>query len=511
MEADNMEKITAIYVRRSVSDKDKDNNSLSIESQKSECIKSLAKGEKYRIYCDDGKSGKDIEHRPDFQRMMSDARNGLIERIIVKKYDRFSHNMREYLNVTNTLDSYGVSVTSLTEPFNTATKEGRMMRNNLLNFAEFERETIAARVTDAYNTRALETGFYQGGKMYYGYQSERRTVNGKNGSVLVPSDKADVVKTAYQMYQNPATSLSDILFYFRNNGIELNDTEKNNMDRSHLSQILKSPLYVRADMNVYQYLVSKGYDIIDDVSAFNDIHGCFRHKRKDGSEYIKIGYHEGLVDSETWLAVQDKKSHNKRIPNNGSAKNSWLVGLAKCGHCHYALIVTSSWNVSGTKQWRYFYDHGAYKSSGCIKKHLQIRPDDVEKIVFNAMKKRLVNLVIARSEKKNPDTESENIKADILRIENEICKLMDKLADADNILFEYIQKRVQKLHTEKSNLEDKLRAKARKHKEIDTTPLSDPMNRWDSLSIEKKHDLAATMIDVVYVSDEQGIENEFSI
>ena len=127
------------------------------------------------------------------------------------------------------------------------------------------------------------------------------------------------------------------------------------------------------------------------------------------------------------------------------------------------------------------------------------------------MKKRLDNLVIARSEKKNPDTESENIKADILRIENEICKLMDKLADADNILFEYIQKRVQKLHTEKSNLEDKLRAKARKHKEIDTTPLSDPMNRWDSLSIEKKHDLAATMIDVVYVSDEQGIENEFSI
>ena len=72
---------------------------------------------------------------------MSDARNGLIKRIVVKKYDHFSRNMREYLNVTNTLDSYGVSVTSLTEPFNTATKEGRMMRNNLLNFAEFERET----------------------------------------------------------------------------------------------------------------------------------------------------------------------------------------------------------------------------------------------------------------------------------------------------------------------------------------------------------------------------------
>ena len=49
-------KITAIYVRRSVSDKDKDNNSLSIDAQKAECIKYVGENENYRIYCDDGKS-----------------------------------------------------------------------------------------------------------------------------------------------------------------------------------------------------------------------------------------------------------------------------------------------------------------------------------------------------------------------------------------------------------------------------------------------------------------------
>ena len=187
-----MEKYVAIYVRRSVSDRDKGNNSLSIDSQKADCMKQLKKGEKYRLYCDDGKSGKDIAHRPEFQRMMDDAKAGLISRIVVKKYDRFSRNLREYLNVTDVLDRYGVSVISLTEPFNTETKEGRLMRNNLLNFAEFERETIAGRVADAYGTRAAETGFYQGGKVYYGYIPERRTVNGKTGSVLVPSDRADV-------------------------------------------------------------------------------------------------------------------------------------------------------------------------------------------------------------------------------------------------------------------------------------------------------------------------------
>lgn len=72
--------------------------------------------------------------------------------------------------------------------------------------------------------------------------------------------------------------------YFIGNGIEVNKTAKNNMDRSQLSQLLKSPLYVKADKDVYQYMVSKGYEIVDDVEAFDGIHGCFRHKRADGSD-----------------------------------------------------------------------------------------------------------------------------------------------------------------------------------------------------------------------------------
>lgn len=395
-----MKKITAIYVRRSVSDKDRDNNSLSIDSQKADCIKSLNKGEEYRIYCDDGKSGKNVEQRPAFQQMMSDAKDGLITRIIVKKYDRFSRNLRDYLNITNELDSYGVSVTSLGEPFNTETKEGRMMRNMLLGFAEFEREAIAARVVDAYVTRSTETGFYQGGKVYYGYKPERRTVNGKTGSVLVPSDKAEVVKMMYQLYMNPDVSLDKTLNYFRVNGIDVsvekrptaknlvNKSSRSNMCRSHISGILKSPLYVRANAEVYQYLVSKGFEIVDDVEAFDGVHGLFRHKRSDGSEYIKVGYHEGLVDADTWLTVQDKKSRNQKIPNNGGGKHSWLVGLTKCGHCGYSLSILYGWNVDNTKKWRSYRDRGMYTGNGCVQSTFNVRPDEVEQIVFDAMREQ---------------------------------------------------------------------------------------------------------------------------
>ena len=275
--------------------------------------------------------------------------------------------------------------------------------------------------------------------------------------------------------------------------------------------LLKSPLYVKADKDVYQYFVSKGYEVVDDIEAFDGVHGCFRHKRADGSEYIKVGYHEGLVDSETWLTVQDKKSHNKKIPNNGSAKNSWLVGIVKCGHCHYSLQILYSWNVSRTKMWRYFGDKGITTANGCIKKRLKIKPDEVEEIVFKAMKERLETLVIAKVEKKKPDIETENIKSEIIRLDGEIHKLMDKLADADDTLFAYIQERIGALHSKKSDLEEALRTKTRKYREIDTSPLLDPMSRWDLLTVEEKHNLAATMIDVVYVSDELGVEIQFSI
>lgn len=506
--------LTAIYVRRSVSDSFKGNNSLSINAQKEECIRFVG-DEPYRIYCDDGKSGKDVAHRPAFIQMMQDARDGLISRIVVKKYDRFSRNMREYLNITDELDRYGVSVYSLSEPFNTSTKEGRMMRNNLLNFAEFERETIAARVADAYNTKARETGFYQGGKMYYGYDSERRTVNGKTGSVLIPSEQAESVRIAFSMYQQPECSLKDIIEFFKENEVVTRRTgaykSRGSINQSHVSLILESPLYVRADKDVYAYFQSRGFEIVDDVEAYDGVHGVFAHKDNDGKTYVKVGYHEGLVDSKTWLAVQDKKAHNRKFPNNGKAKRSWLVGMLKCPHCGYSIQLNIQHNKERTKTWRYLIDFGFSTAQGCRKRTLKTKLDDVEEAVYIAMCDKIKSLEVARHEEDTPDAETESLKAEILKYDDDIHKLMDKLPDADEVLFAYIQKRIKEFHKAKSKLESKLQMKSRKHRAIDTKPLKEPLKNWDSLTIDVKHEIAVMMIDAVYVSDEDGIHIQFCI
>ncbi len=127
------------------------------------------------------------------------------------------------------------------------------------------------------------------------------------------------------------------------------------------------------------------------------------------------------------------------------------------------------------------------------------------------MRERIAQLDIAKHEAEKPDTETESIKTEIVRIDAEIQKLMDKLADADSVLFDNIQKRVSALHEQKSELEKKMQTMSRKRKAIDTKPLVEPMSRWDDLTIREKHNLAVAMIDVVLISDETGIEVKFSI
>lgn len=283
------------------------------------------------------------------------------------------------------------------------------------------------------------------------------------------------------------------------------------MDRSEISRILENPLYVRADKNVYAFFLARGYTMIDDIDAYDGVHGLMWHKCNEEDRFIKVGYHEGLVDAETWLAVQDKKSHNHKIPQSRGHIKSWLVGLVKCGHCGKALLIAYSGNADRSKIWRYYKCTGVKTVKGCSKKseRLKIRPDDVEKAVFEAMKAHIAEFEVAKNNSHSKSSEAEKIRAELLRIETDSRKLIDRLIDADDVLFGYIQNKISELHAKKNEYEKQLLSIERKVKKIDTKPILDPLNRWDELTMEEKNALAKVMIDRIDITDEDGIAIHF--
>ena len=147
----------------------------------------------------------------------------------------------------------------------------------------------------------------------------------------------------------------------------------------------------------------------------------------------------------------------------------------------------------------------------CIKFTLLLNAKTSRKRIFEAMKKRLSTLEIAKKESSKPNPEIERLEEAIIRADTEIRNLLDKVALANDPLMLHINDRIEALDSEKAELEQKLNKLKRKHKAIDTEPLAEPLERWDELTVQEKRNIAGKIIDVIRVSDDTGIDITFSI
>ena len=126
------------------------------------------------------------------------------------------------------------------------------------------------------------------------------------------------------------------------------------------------------------------------------------------------------------------------------------------------------------------------------------------------MREHISEFEVAKNSSTGKSSEAEKIKAELLRIETDTKKLIDRLIDADDVLFGYIQDRISELHAKKNEYEKQLLLIERRVKKINTKPLIEPLNRWDELSMEEKNALAKVMINRVDITDEEGIKIHFS-
>ena len=330
----------ALYARQSIEKKD----SISIESQLEYC-RYEARGESCIEYMDKGFSGKDT-NRPGFEKMMNDIRAGNIKRVIVYKLDRISRSILDFANMMEIFQKYHVEFVSSTEKFDTSTPIGRAMLNICIVFAQLERETIQKRVADAYYARC-KRGFYMGGRIPYGYRLTNTVIDNIRTSMYeeVP-EESEQLKLIYSMYADTDNSLGDIVRYL--NEHQIKNLRGANWSTARISEMLRNPVYVEADIDVYQFFQNQGANIYNPASDFTGYNACYLYKgtvstsRKQSDlsdKEIVLAPHKGFISSKTWLTCRIRCLNNRQSTKTCKPKNSWLVGKVKCGKCGYALTI----------------------------------------------------------------------------------------------------------------------------------------------------------------------------
>lgn len=491
-----MEKYDAIYGRQSVDRVD----SISIESQIEYC-QYETRGGKYKTFTDKGYSGKNTD-RPQFQEMLEAIRQGEVKRVIVYKLDRISRSILDFATMMNEFQEHGVEFVSCTEKFDTSTPMGRAMLNICIVFAQLERETIQMRVTDAYISRSRR-GFYMGGRIPYGYKKEPYMIDGKKTSryVVVP-EEAEVVRLIYAMYAEPNTSYGDIVRHLNENNIPNCHAKNGVWDRCRIAEMIKNPVYVKADLDLYRFYKDQGTNLHNSPEDYVGIFGCYLYSDKNAGrkqchlegQHVVLAPHDGIVPSDIWLKARLKCLNNKQVAKPIKARNTWLAGKIKCGKCGYALTIRKC--KLKTKTLRYFICSRRMQTDRCEGVG-GIAADSFEEFIFNEMTERVKQFNLTGSplaRRENPRIHELNLK--IEQITAEIEKLVDKVANANDVLMDYINKRIRELDAQGSAYRQELSelSPLSNNTQCDVRELQDFMEHWDELSFDDKRAVVDQLI-----------------
>ena len=336
-------KIGAAYIR--VSDERQDEYSPDSQLKK---IREYAARDGYMIpdeyvFYDDGISGKNVQKRDDFNRMIAIAKEKThpFDVIYVWKFSRFARNQEQAILYKNLLRKNGVSVVSVSEPipegpFGTLIERviEWMDEFYLINLGTEVSRGMAEKFSRGEPTCAPPFGYIIRDKMYYPDEE---------------SGKADIVREVFNLYVNGAKqrAIANIL---DDRGVR---TKHGNVpDNRFVDYILTNPCYI-----------GKLRRSADGTRAVSQ-----RHVENEDI-MVTDGHHEPIISMELWEEAQrirtiQKKSYPKYARKEQPAEYM-LKGLVRCSACGATLVCAVSTPKSKSLQC-HNYSRGTCRTSHSI-------------------------------------------------------------------------------------------------------------------------------------------------
>jgi site-specific DNA recombinase len=168
------------YIRVSTDEQATNGQSLDAQRAKLEAYASLYDLEIVEIIDDAGQSAKKLR-RPGLERARQMLDNGQADGLLICKLDRLTRSVADWQKLIDRHfgERAGKQLFSVADSIDTRTAAGRLVLNVLLSVAQWERETIAERTSDA-----LQHKIRKGercGKVRFGYDLA------DDGKMLIPN------------------------------------------------------------------------------------------------------------------------------------------------------------------------------------------------------------------------------------------------------------------------------------------------------------------------------------
>ena len=384
----------------------------SLDAQKSR-MKAFAEYNDYEIvgeYEDAGKSGKSIEGRAEFNRMMEDIKTGKdgVSFVLVFKLSRFGRNAADVLSTLQVMQDFGVNLICVEDGIDSSKDAGKLMISVLSAVAEIERENIRVQTMEGRIQKARE-GKWNGGFAPYGYKLE-------NGQLIINEEEAVAIRVIFDQYVHTDMGANGLAKYLDQHGIHKIQRQngKNPLfDASLIRRILKNPVYCGK--------------IAYGRRRTEKVHGTRNDYRLvEQDDYLLVdGQHEGIVSEELWheaqvklLAQAEKYEHVNR---GKDTKVHLLSGIVKCPICGAGMYGNKSikHKRDGTKYKDFFY-YGCKHRTMTRGHKCDYRKQIHEELLDSAVAEVIVKLV------SNPKfaammQEKINLKVDTTAIEQEIA------------------------------------------------------------------------------------------
>lgn len=370
---DNERKIAGVYIRVSTEDQAREGFSLGEQKEKLLQLCSFKDLEVYKVYKDAGISAKDMEHRPQFQEMLQDMKEGKINYIVAYKLDTITRSVRDLEELISVLEQYNYFLLCDRDDVNTSTANGRFFVRMLTVLSQLEIEIVSERTKFGLNG-AIKSGHIPGQRPFGYTKSEDK-------KMIVDNATRPYVEKIFDMYLE-GKSFQQIANYFKENNIY----PKKKWHDTTIQKIIDNKIYM-GDYEQYKRI----------------------GKQENLEPIVYMNVVEPIISRAKWEECQKQKERNQRTYTRDRIYT--FFQRLKCPSCSRIMKCKGS---GGTKR-KYMY----YTCEHC---HINFNENYVEELLESFIYD-LLEYDMAVKKFFLPILEDKNNKIDTTTIDKEIRTL----------------------------------------------------------------------------------------